>query len=57
MLAHEVAAAYLDAPRRRDPLTEAAYADLATESDRLFRRIEVGSGNLVCQHRIDTPVG
>ena len=39
MLACEVAAAYLDAPRRRDPLTEAAYAELVTESDRLFRRI------------------
>jgi hypothetical protein len=39
VLAHEVAAAYLDAPSRRDPLTEAAYADLVTESDRLFRWI------------------
>jgi hypothetical protein len=39
VMAHEVAAAYLDAPSRRDPFTEAAYADLVTESDRLFRRI------------------
>ena len=39
LLAHEVAAAYLDAHSRRDPLVEAAYADLVTESDRLFRWI------------------
>lgn len=38
-LAHEVAAAYLDAPTRRDPLIEAAFARLVTESDRLFRLI------------------
>jgi len=38
-VAREVAAAYLDAPRRRDRLTEAAYAALVTESDRLFSRI------------------
>jgi hypothetical protein len=37
--AHEVAAAYLDAPGRRDPLTAAAYSRLVTESDRFFRRI------------------
>jgi hypothetical protein len=39
VLAQEVATAYLDAPSRRDPLTEASYADLVTESDRLFRWI------------------
>jgi len=39
MMAHEVAAAYLDAPSRRDPHTDAAYAQLAIESDTLFRRI------------------
>ena len=39
VVAHEVATAYLDAPRRRDPLTAAAYAHLVTESDRLFRWI------------------
>jgi hypothetical protein len=38
-VAREVAAAYLDAPSRRDPLAPAAYARLVTESDRLFRRI------------------
>jgi hypothetical protein len=38
-MAYEVAAAYLDAPRRRDPLAAAAYARLVTESDRLFRRV------------------
>ena len=38
-VAHEVAAAYLDAPSRRDPLAPAAYARLVTESDLLFRRI------------------
>jgi hypothetical protein len=38
-VAHEVAAAYLDASSRRDPLTMAAYADLVTETDRLFRRV------------------
>jgi hypothetical protein len=38
-VAREVAAAYVDAPSRRDPLTTAAYAQLVTESDRLFRRI------------------
>jgi hypothetical protein len=38
-LAHEVAAAYLDAPTRRDPLTAAAYARLVTESNRLFELI------------------
>jgi hypothetical protein len=37
--AHEVAAAYLDTPARRDPVVAAAYAQLATESDRLFARI------------------
>jgi hypothetical protein len=39
VLAHEVAAAYLEARPRRDPLIEAAYAQLATEADRLFRRV------------------
>jgi hypothetical protein len=39
VIAREVAAAYLDAPNRPDPRTDAAYADLVTESDRLFRRI------------------
>ena len=39
VMAHEVAAAYLDAPSRRDPLTDAAYSQLATESDALFRRV------------------
>src|SRR5689334_16545383 len=38
-VAHEVAAAYLDAPSRRDAVTDAAYARLAAESDALFRRI------------------
>jgi hypothetical protein len=37
--AHEVAAAYLDTPARRDPPTVAAYARLVAESDRLFGRI------------------
>lgn len=36
-VAHEVACAYIDAPRRDDPLTAPAYAQLATESDRLFQ--------------------
>lgn len=35
-LAREVAAAYLDAPARPDPLTAAAYARLVTESDGFF---------------------
>jgi len=39
VLAREVAAAYLDAPSRRDPLTAAAYARLVTESNRLFELI------------------
>jgi hypothetical protein len=39
VVAHEVAAAYLEVPGRRDPLTNAAYAELATESDTIFRRI------------------
>ena len=39
VVAHEVATSYLDAPSRRDPLTAAAYAQLVTESDRLFRWI------------------
>jgi hypothetical protein len=34
-----VAAAYLGARSRRDPLTRAAYAHLVAESDRLLRRI------------------
>jgi hypothetical protein len=38
-VAREVAAAYIDAPVRRDPLTRLAYAQLVTESDWLFRRI------------------
>src|SRR5262245_39843953 len=38
-MAHEVAAAYLDAPSRRDPRTDAAYAQLAIESDTVFRQI------------------
>lgn len=38
-VAHEVASAYLDAPDRRDPLAVTAFAQLAQESDRLFRRI------------------
>jgi hypothetical protein len=37
--ARAVAAAYADAPTRRDPLTRAAYARLVAESDRLLRRI------------------
>jgi hypothetical protein len=37
--AREVAAAYVDTPSRRHPVVTAAYAQLATESDRLFRRI------------------
>jgi hypothetical protein len=37
--AHDVAAAYVDTPSRPDPLVVAAYAQLARESDRLFRRI------------------
>jgi hypothetical protein len=44
VVAHEVAAAYLDAPNGRDPLTEAAYAVLVAESDRLFRRITSPNG-------------
>jgi hypothetical protein len=39
LVAHEVAIAYMDAPSRRDRLTDAAYARLTTESDALFRRI------------------
>ena len=35
-VAREVAAAYLDAKDQRDPLTVAAFAQLATETDRLF---------------------
>lgn len=38
-VAHEIASAYIDAPNRRDPLTAPAYAQLAAESDRLYRRI------------------
>jgi len=38
-VAREVAAAYLDAPHRRDPLTESAFAQLVIETDQLFRRI------------------
>jgi hypothetical protein len=38
-VAREVASAYLDAPTRRDPLTAAAFAQLVTETDDLFRRI------------------
>jgi hypothetical protein len=34
--AHDVAAAYLAAPARRDPLVGAAYAQLVAESDLLF---------------------
>jgi hypothetical protein len=37
--ARAVADAYADAPTRRDRLTAAAYAQLATESDQLFRRL------------------
>jgi hypothetical protein len=37
--AHEVAAAYLEVPGRRDPLTVAAYARLVAESDRLFQQV------------------
>jgi hypothetical protein len=37
--AHDVAAAYVDTPSRPDPLVAAAYAQLARESDQLFRRI------------------
>jgi hypothetical protein len=37
--AHDVADAYADTPSRPDPLTVAAYTQLAAESDRLFRRI------------------
>jgi hypothetical protein len=37
--AHDVAAAYLDAPGRRNPLIATAYARLVAESDRLFQRI------------------
>jgi hypothetical protein len=37
--AREVAAAYLDAPERRDALTAAAYARLVTESSGLFALI------------------
>lgn len=39
VVAHEVAAAYLDAPNRRDPLAVTAFAQLVRESDRLFRRL------------------
>jgi len=38
-VAHEVAAAYLDAKEGRDPCTVAAFARLVTESDGLFRWI------------------
>jgi hypothetical protein len=38
-VAHEVAAAYVDARGTRDPLTLAAYTELVTESDGLLRRI------------------
>ena len=38
-VAHEVAAAYLDAPHRRDALAVTAFAQLVKESDELFRRI------------------
>jgi hypothetical protein len=38
-VAHEVADAYLDAADRRDALTAAAFAQLAVETDQLFRRI------------------
>jgi hypothetical protein len=34
-VAHEVAAAYLGAPARRDPLTRLAYARLVAESDQV----------------------
>ena len=37
--AREVAAAYVDTPTARDPLTAAAYARLVTESDLIFRRL------------------
>ena len=37
--AREVAAAYLNAPALRDPLTSAAYAQLVAESDELFKSI------------------
>jgi hypothetical protein len=37
--AHAVAAAYADAPSRPRPLAAVAYAQLATESDQLFRRL------------------
>lgn len=37
--AREVADAYVDTPSRPGPLVAAAYAQLATESDRLYRRI------------------
>ncbi|HKA03543.1 MAG TPA: hypothetical protein VKD67_04420, partial [Acidimicrobiales bacterium] len=37
--ARDVAAAYADTRRRPDALVAAAYAQLATESDQLFRRI------------------
>ena len=38
-VAHEVAAAYLDATDRREPLAVTAFAQLVKESDRLFRWI------------------
>jgi hypothetical protein len=38
-MAEEVAAAYLDAPSRRDRTVAAAYAALVTETDRLLSRI------------------
>jgi hypothetical protein len=38
-VAHEVAAAYLDAPRRRDARAVSAFARLEQESDQLFRWI------------------
>ena len=37
--ASAVAAAYVDTPSSRDPLVAAAYAQLVTESDRLFRHL------------------
>ena len=38
-VAREVAAAYLDGADRPDPLTVAAFAQLMTETDRLFRAL------------------
>jgi hypothetical protein len=39
VVAHEVASAYLDATDRHDPVTVMAFAQLANESDGLFRWI------------------